>query len=106
MSMGENTQSLQNIESKLNEKAKADKLYHVKRVVSNNNKRCYGVIFDLLDGGMNKGLSEASKIANADKSPWGILFKPDDAASQIIWLLENQSKLLNGSIINLTGGVS
>jgi len=74
--------------------------------LSNNNKRCYGVIFDLLDGGMNKGLSEASKIANADKSPWGILFKPDDAASQIIWLLENQSKLLNGSIINLTGGVT
>lgn len=73
--------------------------------LSSKNKRCYGVVFDLLDGGMNKGLSEASKIANADKSPWGILFKPDDAASQIIWLLENQSKLLNGSLINLTGGV-
>jgi len=72
--------------------------------LASKQKRCYGVIFDVLDGGMNKGISEATKMANADRSPWGTLGTPDEAAKQIIWLLENQSKLVNGSIITLTGG--
>jgi len=72
--------------------------------LASKSKRCYGVIFDVLDGGMNRGISEATKMANADRSPWGELGSPDEAAKQIIWLLENQSKLINGSIITLSGG--
>jgi len=49
-------------------------------------------------------ISEATKMANADRSQWGELGSPDEAAKQIIWLLENQSKLINGSIITLSGG--
>ena len=72
--------------------------------LASKSKRCYGVIFDVLDGGMNRGISEATKMANADRSPWGELGSTDEAAQQIIWLLENQSKLINGSIITLSGG--
>ena len=72
--------------------------------LASKSKRCYGVIFDVLDGGMNRGISEATKMSNADRSPWGELGSPDEAAKQIIWLLENQSKLINGSIITLSGG--
>ena len=72
--------------------------------LSTTNKRCFGVVFDVIDGGMNKGISETSRVANADRSPWGRLPTPDDAAEQLIWLLDNHSKLINGSTLTLSGG--
>ena len=67
-------------------------------------RRCLGVVFDVLDGGMNKGTSAATRQANADRSPWGELASMDEAAEQIIWLLENQSKLVSGAILTLSAG--
>jgi NAD(P)-dependent dehydrogenase (short-subunit alcohol dehydrogenase family) len=67
-------------------------------------KRCFGVVFDVLDGGMNKGISDSSRVANADRSPWGELATPDEAAEQIAWLLENQSRLLSGATMTLAAG--
>jgi NAD(P)-dependent dehydrogenase (short-subunit alcohol dehydrogenase family) len=67
-------------------------------------KRCLGVVFDMLDGGMNKGISDAARLANADRSPWGELGTPDEAAGQIAWLLENQSKLVSGATLTLSAG--
>lgn len=72
--------------------------------LASKGKRCYGVVFDVLDGGMNKGISEATRLANADRSPWGELGSPEEAAEQILWLLNNHSKLISGSILTLSGG--
>ncbi len=65
--------------------------------------RCMGVVFDMLDGGMNKGLSPANKLANADRSPAGRLATPEEAAAQIKWMLENKSFLASGSTLILDG---
>ena len=67
-------------------------------------KRCFGVVFDALDGGMNKGISESARLANADRSPWGELATLDEAAEQILWLLENQGKLISGATLTLSAG--
>lgn len=67
-------------------------------------KRCIGIVFDVIDGGMNKGFSESIRIANADRSPWGELASPEEAAEQIMWLLENQSRLVSGAILTLSSG--
>lgn len=67
-------------------------------------KRCFGVVFDALDGGMNKGISESARLANVDRSPWGELATLDEAAEQILWLLENQGKLISGATLNLSAG--
>ncbi len=67
-------------------------------------RRCLGVVFDMLDGGMNKGCSTVTRQVNADRNPWGELGTVDDAAEQIIWLLNNQSHLINGAILTLSGG--
>lgn len=67
-------------------------------------RRCFGVVFDVLDGGMNKTASEAAKLAHADRSPWGELATPNEAADQVIWLLQNQSKLLSGAVLTLSAG--
>lgn len=72
--------------------------------LASREKRCVGVIFDVLDGGMNKGIGAATRQANADRSPWGELATIDEAADQIIWLLSNQSRLISGSIVTLTAG--
>ncbi|MGK2934865.1 MAG: SDR family oxidoreductase [Gemmatimonadaceae bacterium] len=66
--------------------------------------RCFGVVFDVLDGGMNKGITPSARVANADRSPWGELGTPDDAAGQIGWMLDNQSKLVSGAMLTLSAG--
>lgn len=66
--------------------------------------RCLGVVFDMLDGGMNEGISQVSRLANADRSPLGKLASTQEAAEQVVWCLENQSRLLNGSVVTLSGG--
>jgi NAD(P)-dependent dehydrogenase (short-subunit alcohol dehydrogenase family) len=66
--------------------------------------RCLGAVFDVIDGGMNKGISAGVRQAHADRSPWGGVATPDDAAGQIAWLLANQSKLISGAMVSLSGG--
>lgn len=69
-----------------------------------NNQKIIGVEFDVLDGGMNAGISELAKQLNRDRSPFGRIGTTSEAAKNIIWLLSNNSYLVNGSTITLNGG--
>jgi NAD(P)-dependent dehydrogenase (short-subunit alcohol dehydrogenase family) len=69
-----------------------------------HNQRCLGVVFDVIDGGMNGTLRDAVRIGHADRSPHGLLASMDDAASQVIWVLDNTSHLVSGALISLSGG--
>lgn len=66
--------------------------------------RTVAMIYDVIEGGMNKGLSAASRQAHADRAPSGRLPDPDEAAAQIAWTLENGSRLISGATIVLSGG--
>jgi 3-hydroxybutyryl-CoA dehydratase len=69
------------------------------------NRRCVGVIFDVIaDAGMNAGMREAVKLTHADRAPSGELASMNDAAGQIRWVLENDSRLVSGAVISLSGG--
>lgn len=72
--------------------------------LASTSKRCFGVVFDVLEGGMNKGISESARLANADRSPWGLLATPHEAAEQVAWLLQNHSRLLSGATLTLSSG--
>lgn len=63
-----------------------------------------GVNFDILDGGMNSTISKEAKITAMDRSPEGILPTMDEAAKNISWILNNNSSLVSGAIIELSGG--
>ena len=69
-----------------------------------NGKRSMGIVFDVIDDGMNSNLTEFSRIKHADRCPSGVLPNAVDAAKQIIWAINNQSHLLSGAVINLSGG--
>ena len=69
-----------------------------------HNRRCVSVVFDVIDGGMNKDLNEAGRISHGDRSPTGEIATPEAAAAQIKWLLENQSHLISGASVSLSGG--
>lgn len=69
-----------------------------------SNLRCIGVVFDVVNGGMNGAMRDAVRLAHTDRSPYGMLPGTDDAAGQIAWILENGSYLVSGAIINLSGG--
>ena len=66
--------------------------------------RCIGVIFDVIQGGMNANMRDVVKLAHADRSPTGSLPSPEEAADQILWALENSSFLISGAVINFSGG--
>ena len=66
--------------------------------------RCIGVEFDVIDGGMNLGMRQAVRLAHADRTPSGILPGPAEAASQVAWVLENESTLISGATLTLSGG--
>jgi len=69
------------------------------------NLRCLGVVFDVIEaGGMNAVMRDAIKLAHADRSPFGVLATPDEAASQVAWVLDNTSHLVSGAVISLSGG--
>ena len=68
------------------------------------NQKVIGIEFDVLDGGMNAGISELSKQLNRDRSPFGRIGTTSEAAKNITWLLSNSSYLVNGSTITLNGG--
>lgn len=69
-----------------------------------HNQRCFGLVFDVIDGGMNGAMREAVRLAHIDRSPHGVLPSSDDAAGQIAWMLDNSSHLVSGAFISLTGG--
>jgi acyl dehydratase/NAD(P)-dependent dehydrogenase (short-subunit alcohol dehydrogenase family) len=66
-------------------------------------RRCVALTFDVIDGGMNGQLSRATRVAHADRIPSGQLPSLDDAAAQILWVLENASSLISGADIHVTG---
>lgn len=67
-------------------------------------QRAVTVVFDVIDGGMNKALSPTIRQVHADRVPAGRLADPDEAAAQIIWLLDNRSHLVSGATVVLSGG--
>jgi 3-hydroxybutyryl-CoA dehydratase len=67
-------------------------------------QRIVGVNFDVIDGGMNSSISASSRQANADRMPQGKLPNMQDAAEQIIWILNNNNFLISGGFVDLTGG--
>ncbi|MBF0382163.1 MAG: SDR family oxidoreductase [Magnetococcales bacterium] len=69
-----------------------------------NKKRCFGVAFDVVDGGINQGMSTVAKLTNADRSAWGVLATPKEVAEQIEWMVDNNSYLVSGCMVTLTGG--
>src|SRR5207245_5615377 len=44
-------------------------------------QRCAGVTFDVVDAGMNAGISKAARLAHADRVPSGQMPTADDAAA-------------------------
>jgi 3-hydroxybutyryl-CoA dehydratase len=67
-------------------------------------RRCAAVIFDVIDAGMNKGMSARTRLAHEDRSPAGRLASAEDAAHQLEWMIANRSFLLSGATITLSGG--
>jgi acyl dehydratase/NAD(P)-dependent dehydrogenase (short-subunit alcohol dehydrogenase family) len=66
--------------------------------------RITGVVFDVIETGMNERLSAAAKVAHADRSPVGKLPSADDAAAQLEWILANPGWLASGATVALSGG--
>lgn len=71
--------------------------------LANSGHRCVSVTFDVIDGGMNKRLTPAIRAMHADRAPTGQLPTLDQAADQILWVLENRGFLVSGATIALTG---
>jgi len=67
-------------------------------------QRCVSIVYDVIDAGMNQQLSRAARLAHANRSPSGSLPDAAEAAAQVLWVLENRSFLVSGSVIELTGG--
>src|SRR6185312_10163943 len=67
-------------------------------------QRCATVIFDVVDAGMNKGLSPQARAAHESRSPTARIPSPDEAADQLTWVLQNRSSLFSGATISLAGG--
>lgn len=66
-------------------------------------RRCLGVVFDVIEGGMNGGMRDAVRLAHIDRSPFGRLASRDEAAGQVAWLLDNASHLVSGAVMTLSG---
>ena len=62
------------------------------------------VEFDIIDGGMNSSLNAAQINQASDRSPSGQVPNMTDIVKEIRWVLKNNSYLINGSTIKLTGG--
>jgi len=66
--------------------------------------RCVAVVFDVVDGGMNKTMSATARLAHEDRTPTGRLPTPADVADQLAWVIKNRSFLLSGATVTLAGG--
>jgi 3-hydroxybutyryl-CoA dehydratase len=67
-------------------------------------KRVVGVNLDILDGGMSRTMTGALKQMAADRTLTGRLPVMSEVAGQLAWIINNQSKLISGAFIDLTGG--
>jgi NAD(P)-dependent dehydrogenase (short-subunit alcohol dehydrogenase family)/acyl dehydratase len=67
-------------------------------------KRCIGVEFDIVDGGMSASMNRVAAVAHQDRSPAGIIPDTKEVAEQINWILGNTSSLISGAMITLSGG--
>jgi NAD(P)-dependent dehydrogenase (short-subunit alcohol dehydrogenase family) len=74
--------------------------------LAGSSRRCVAAIYDVIEGGMNSRLSAGARIAHKDRSPFGRLPSPDEAAEQLAWILSNKSFLASGSTMELTGGMA
>lgn len=72
--------------------------------LAETSQRCVAVVFDVLEGGMNKRLSPATRALHRDRSPFGRIASLDEAAEQLVWTLQNGSFLASGSTLTLSGG--
>jgi NAD(P)-dependent dehydrogenase (short-subunit alcohol dehydrogenase family) len=61
-------------------------------------------VFDVVDTGMNKGMSAQARLAHEDRSPAGRLPSAEEAADQLVWLMSNRSAFLSGATVTLSGG--
>lgn len=68
-------------------------------------KRVIGINIDVIDGGMNRTMGEMVKQMNADRTLSGELPTMAEVSGQVAWIINNTSKLISGSLIDLTGGV-
>ena len=72
--------------------------------LAQSGRRCAAAIFDVIDAGMNKGMSPRTRLTHEDRYPAGRLPSADDAADQLAWLTANRSFLLSGATVTLSGG--
>jgi acyl dehydratase/NAD(P)-dependent dehydrogenase (short-subunit alcohol dehydrogenase family) len=72
--------------------------------MGSSGRRCAAAIFDVIDTGMNKGMSAQARLAHQDRSPAGRLPTADEAADQLSWMIANRSFLMSGATITLSGG--
>jgi 3-hydroxybutyryl-CoA dehydratase len=72
--------------------------------LASSGHRVTGLIFDVVEAGMNQRLSAAARVAHADRSPTGRLPTADDAAEQLAWVLASPGWLASGATITLSGG--
>jgi NAD(P)-dependent dehydrogenase (short-subunit alcohol dehydrogenase family) len=72
--------------------------------LAGSGRRVTGVVFDVIEAGMNQRLSAAARVAHADRSPAGKLPSADDAAAQLEWILASPGWLASGATITLSGG--
>jgi len=66
-------------------------------------RRCFCISFDVIDGGMQGEMSERSRVAHADRNPFGVVPSLENAASQIVWALDNSDTMITGAHLSLTG---
>lgn len=66
--------------------------------------RAMGVVFDVIETGMNQRLSASARIAHANRAPSGQLPSADDAAAQLEWMLAGPGWLASGATVTLSGG--
>ena len=72
--------------------------------LAGSGKRCITASFDVIDGGMNSRISATGRRGHADRVPSGMLPSVDDAARQLMWVLDNRSTLVSGATLTLSGG--
>jgi len=74
--------------------------------LAGSSQRCIAAIYDVIEGGMNSRMSAGARIAHKDRSPFGRIASPEEAAEQLLWILDNKSYLASGSTLELTGGAA
>ena len=72
--------------------------------LGSSGRRCAAAIFDVIDTGMNRGMSAQARLAHESRSPAGRLPTAEEAADQLGWMIANRSFLMSGATITLSGG--